>query len=354
MATFYVVVGGQQCLLGRATAMSLGVLVIGLPSTHGVNMIDPAQKRPFPKIKGVQVEIPVDKSVVPVCQHPRRPPIALLSRIEEKLTSLLMSDIIEPVEGGCQWVSPLVTVVKDNGDIRLCVDMRRANVAILRERHMMPTIEDFLPRFTGAKYFSRLDVKEAFHQVELKEESRHITTFISHMGLFRYKRLMYGIVIAPEIFQRIMEQILSRCKHTVNFIDDVLVFGSTEEEHDRELKLVLSILNEHGILLNQEKCLFKVTSLDFLGHTVSSDGIKPSDNKVEALQRFRTPITAEEVRSFLGLVTYVGRFLPNLATITAPLRELTRSGVKFSWSKDQAESFAKLKEMIGNVQQQFL
>lgn len=334
--------------------MSLGVLVIGLPSTHGVNMIDPAQKRPFPKIKGVQVEIPVDKSVVPVCQHPRRPPIALLSRIEEKLTSLLMSDIIEPVEGGCQWVSPLVTVVKDNGDIRLCVDMRRANVAILRERHMMPTIEDFLPRFTGAKYFSRLDVKEAFHQVELKEESRHITTFISHMGLFRYKRLMYGIVIAPEIFQRIMEQILSRCKHTVNFIDDVLVFGSTEEEHDRELKLVLSILNEHGILLNQEKCLFKVTSLDFLGHTVSSDGIKPSDNKVEALQRFRTPITAEEVRSFLGLVTYVGRFLPNLATITAPLRELTRSGVKFSWSKDQAESFAKLKEMIGNVQQQFL
>lgn len=148
-----------------------------------------------------------------------------------------------------------------------------------------------------------------------------------------------------------MEQILSRCKHTVNFIDDVLVFGSTEEEHDRELKLVLSILNEHGILLNQEKCLFKVTSLDFLGHTVSSDGIKPSDNKVEALQRFRTPITAEEVRSFLGLVTYVGRFLPNLATITAPLRELTRSGVKFSWGKDQAESFAKLKEMIGNVQQ---
>lgn len=351
MATFYVVIGGQQCLLGRATAMSLGVLMIGLPSTHGVSMIESAHKRPFPKIKGLQVEIPIDKSVVPVCQHPRRPPIALLSKIEDKLTSLLNSDIIEPVVGGCQWVSPLVTVVKDNGDLRLCVDMRRANAAILRERHIMPTIEDFLPRFTSAKYFSRLDIKEAFHQVELKEESRYITTFITHKGLFQYKRLMYGIVIAPELFQRIMEQILSRCENTVNFIDDILVFGSTENEHDMALKLVLSVLNEHGILLNQEKCLFKVNSLDFLGHTISPDGIKPSNSKVEALQKFRIPNTTEEVRSFLGLVTYVGRFLPNLATITAPLRELIRSGSKFCWGKEQQESFAKLKDLISNVQQ---
>ncbi|KXJ76650.1 hypothetical protein RP20_CCG009280 [Aedes albopictus] len=229
--------------------------------------------------------------------------------------------------------------------------MRRANAAILRERHIMPTIEDFLPRFTSAKYFSRLDIKEAFHQVELKEESRYITTFITHMGLFRYKRLMYGIVIAPELFQRLMEQILSRCENTVSFIDDILVFGSDEEEHDAALKSVLSVMNEHGILLNQEKCLFKVSSLDFLGHTISSDGIKPSDSKIKALQQFRPPTTAEEVRSFLGLVTYVGRFLPNLATITAPLRELTHSGVKFFWGKEQKEAFTQLKDMIGNVQQ---
>lgn len=164
-ATFYVIKEGQQCLLGRVTATSLGVLRIGLPSTHGINAIEPKEKHAFPKISGVQVEIPIDDSVTPICQHPRRPPIALQSRIEDKINALLASDIIEPVEGGCQWVSPLVTVVKDNGDLRLCVDMRRANTAILRERHIMPTIEDFLPRFTTAKYFSRLDVKEAFHQV---------------------------------------------------------------------------------------------------------------------------------------------------------------------------------------------
>lgn len=337
-------------MLGRTTATDLGVLFVGLPSSHGVSMLEVTAKHPFPKIKGVKVSIPIDHSVSPVCQHPRRPPIALTSRIEEKLNSLLANDIIERVEGGCQWVSPLVTVVKDNGDLRLCVDMRRANSAILRERHMMPTIEDFLPRFASAKFFSRLDIKEAFHQVELDEKSRFITTFITHMGLFRYKRLMYGIVIAPEIFQRILEQILSRCsKFAVNFIDDIMIFTRTEEEHDEALRIVLGTLREYGVLLNKDKCVFKVTSLDFLGHTISSDGIQPSNNKIEALTKFRPPSSQEELRSFLGLVTYVGRFLPDLATTTAPLRELTHSGVKFEWGSDQQQAFDKLKCMIANV-----
>ncbi|XP_062534142.1 uncharacterized protein K02A2.6-like [Armigeres subalbatus] len=162
-------------------------------------------------------------------------------KIEEKLNSLLASDIIEPVEGGCPWVSPLVTVVKDNGDLRLCIDMRRANAAIVQERHIMPTIEDFLPKFISAKWFSRLDVKEAFYQIELDTESRYITTFRTLVGLYRYKRLMYGIACASELFQRILEQILSpHSKYVVNFIDDVLIFASTEEEHDEVLKAVLS------------------------------------------------------------------------------------------------------------------
>ncbi|XP_058456768.1 uncharacterized protein K02A2.6-like [Malaya genurostris] len=350
VATFYVVKGGQQCLLGRVTATDLGVLFIGFPSTHGVNAVNTTGIQPFPKIKGIHMKIPIDKSVLPVCQQPRRPPIALLTKIEEKINSLLATDIIEPVEGGCPWVSPLVIVVKDNGDLRLCVDMRRANAAIVRERHIMPTMEDFLPRFTFAKWFSRLDVTEAFHQVELHSESRYITTFITHMGLFRYKWLMYGIACAPESFQRIIEQIISPySKNAVNFIDDILIFASTEEKHDAALKSVLSTLKEYGILLNHSKCVFKVSELEFLGHIISPNGIYPSNSKIEALQRFRAPETSEEVRSFLGLVTYIGRFLPNLATITAPLRELTHSGVKFTWGREQEASFAKLKEMIGNV-----
>lgn len=179
IATFFVVAEGSQSILGKDTAKSLGVLLIGLPSVRSptINAISGDQvgdnvKRPFPKIKGVQLCIPIDKTVAPIAQHARRPPLALLDRIEEKLNMLLMADIIEPVQEYSQWVSPLVAIVKDNGDLRLCVDMRRANEAIRRENHLMPTFDDFLPRLKKAKFFSLLDVKEAFYQVELEESCR--------------------------------------------------------------------------------------------------------------------------------------------------------------------------------------
>ncbi|XP_062702035.1 uncharacterized protein K02A2.6-like isoform X1 [Aedes albopictus] len=348
--TFYIVKGGSQPLLGRLTATKLGVLSMGLPS--GISMVNNVsdEKRPFPKIKGVKLRIPIDKTVTPVVQHVRRPPIALLGRIEDKLSTLLKSDIIEPVSEASEWVSPLVTIVKDNGDLRLCVDMRRANQAIRREHHMMPTIEDFLPRLKTAKFFSRLDIKESYYQVELEEDSRYITTFICHKGLFRFKRLMFGISCAPEMFQKVLEQILAECENTINYIDDIIIFGKTDEEHDQALQRVLTTLKERGILLNHAKCIFKAKELDFLGHVISEDGIRPTAGKIEALEKFRAPTTAEETRSFLGLVTYVGRFLPDLATATAPLRELIQSGKHFVWQERHQKAFEQLKLMITNIQ----
>lgn len=308
-------------------------------------------KSSFPKMKGIKLHIPIDKSVTPVVQHARRPPIALLGRIEEKLDHLEAADIIEKVNQYSDWVSPLVIIVKDSGDLRICVDMRVANRAIKREHHLMPTIEDFLPRLKSAKYFSRLDIKDAFHQIELDELSRPITTFITHRGMYRYKRLMFGVSCAPEMFQKIIEQLLADCENCVNYIDDIIVFGADEEEHNRCLQKVLAVLQSHDVLLNDRKCLFKVTELEFLGHHVSSEGIRPAESKVEALQSFRPPQNVEELRSFLGLATYVGRFLPNLATISAPLRTLTRNGTPFVWNEEQDTAFKKLKNMIGDVKQ---
>uniref|UniRef100_A0A1B0DFM4 RNA-directed DNA polymerase n=1 Tax=Phlebotomus papatasi TaxID=29031 RepID=A0A1B0DFM4_PHLPP len=191
--TFYVVAGGSQSLLGKSTAKYLGVLVLGLPNTSDqlIGQIEDQRITPFPKMKGIKIVIPIDKSVTPVTQHVRRPPIALLSKVEEKLDELLKSDIIEPVHGPSEWVSPIVVIPKDNGDIRLCVDMRQVNKAIKRENHMMPVLEDFLPKLGSARIFSRLDIKNAFHQMELEPNSRHITTFITHKGMFRYRRVIY-------------------------------------------------------------------------------------------------------------------------------------------------------------------
>lgn len=308
-------------------------------------------RTPFPKIKGIKLKVAIDPEVTPIAQHARRPPVALLGQIEDKLKQLEAADIIEKVQGYSDWLFPLVIIIKDNGDLRLCVDMRQANRAIKREFHLMPTIDDMLPRLTKAKYFSRLDIKDAFHQVELSESSRSITTFISHCGTYRYKRLMFGMSCAPEMYQKIVEQMLAGCRNCICYIDDIIVFGSDEEEHDRCLKQVLDVLKDRGVLLNLDKCLFKVTELDFLGHRISSHGILPAESKVHALRSFREPKDAEELRSFLGLATYVGKFIPDLGTISAPLRELTQRSVPFKWRDVHSRAFNTLKTMIADVNQ---
>ncbi|XP_055591293.1 uncharacterized protein K02A2.6-like [Uranotaenia lowii] len=347
-ARFYVIMDGNQPLLGKETARQINVLRLGLPEQQN-NIFKISTKTPFPKMKGIKLRIPIDASVTPVVQHARRPPIALLSRIEDKLKHLENADIIERVNGYSDWLSPLVVIVKDNGDLRLCVDMRLANKAIKREYHLMPTIDDFLPRLKTAKYFSRLDIKDAFHQVELDESSRSITTFITHLGMFRYKRLMFGISCAPEMYQKILEQLLASCDNCINYIDDIVVHGADEDEHNRCLKKVLDVLKSSDVLLNTSKCQFKVTELSFLGHHISIKGVLPAESKVDAIKQFRKPNDVEELRSFLGLVTYVGRFLPDLGTVATPLRALTHQGSDFVWTVSQEKAFQSLKNMISDV-----
>lgn len=179
-ATFYIVDQGQRNLLGDKTAKELEVLKVGfdIASTE----LSPTS---FPKIKGVIVEIPINGAIQPIQQGYRRAPIALEGRIHDKLKALLDKDIIEKVDGPSAWVSPMVPILKGSGEVRICVDMRRANQAVLRESHPLPLIEELLGSLGGAVKFSKLDVKEAYHQLELSEKSREITTFITKYGLFR-------------------------------------------------------------------------------------------------------------------------------------------------------------------------
>lgn len=352
--SFYVIEKGQQPLMGKTTAQRLGVLRIGLPSNQQSNVERVEFKRveakkEFPKIKGVSLSLPIDRSVPSVIQPLRRCPIPLLDKVKTKLDELLEMDIIEKVTRPTSWVSPLVPIIKDNGELRLCIDMRRANNAIQRLNHPLPIFEDFSPRFRNAQYFTILDIKQAFHQVELDENCRDITTFITNWGLYRYKRLLFGVNCAPELFQNLMESILAGCKNTVVFIDDIMVFGSTEEEHDAALKETLKALNQHGVLLNDYKCQFKQQETVFLGHKLSAEGIAPADEKVKSILQFRAPETKEELRSFLGLVTYVSKFIPDLATINYPLRTLLKREATFDWKPEHQKSFEELKMRIGSV-----
>lgn len=177
-AVFYVAKEGRQCLLGDRTAKELNVLKVGFNICN-------IEQQEFTKFKGVVVEIPIDDNVQPVQQPYRRVPFALEEKVEEKIRAMLAQGIIERVRGSSRWVSPMVPVLKDSGEIRLCIDMRRANQAIVRETHPLPTIEELFGSVSGATIFSKLDVKDAYHQLEISEKSRTITTFITKNGMFR-------------------------------------------------------------------------------------------------------------------------------------------------------------------------
>nr|DAA65004.1 TPA_exp: gag-pol protein [Drosophila sechellia] len=343
IAPFFVIKKGKQSLLGKETAIKLQVLRLGL-EVHSIESVSP-----FPKWKGLPVKLSIDPDIKPVQQPMRRIPIALEEKVIGKLEEALALDIIEPVIGHSQWISPMVMTFKENGDLRICIDMRLANKAILRENYPLPIFETFMTKLRGAKYFSRLDLKYAYHQLELDEASRAITTFITPRGLFRYKRLMFGVNSAPEIFQRRLEELLAPCRNVLNYIDDIIIFGTNENGHDNAVKEIKEILEKNNVLLNGEKCIWKTDKVKFLGHILSDRGIEVDPEKVSTILSFRSPKNKEEVRSFLGLVTYVGKFIPDLADRTEPLRRLLRKDCRFNWDKNEEKAYKDLKSHLAKI-----
>ena len=238
-------------------------------------------------LKGYELKLNIDDSVKPVAQPVRRIPFAVREKVERKLDELLESGIIEEVpEGPTGWVSPLVVVPKPDGDVRICVDMRRANQAIIRERQPIPTVEDVLQDLNGRRVFSQVDLKWGFHQILLVEESRHVTTFVTHRGLHRYTPLMFGVTSAPEKYQQIIRVVLPGCDSVVNIADDLVIHGKELEQHDERLFTVLDRLKTAGLTLNESKCEFRLQRLTFFGHEVTKNGVKPSEEKIALQQSY--------------------------------------------------------------------
>ena len=165
-------------------------------------------------------------------------------QVKNKLNDLLDQGIIEKVEGPTEWLSPLVVVPKPNNDIRICMDMREANTAVLRERFPLPNIDQTLEEMNGAKIFSKLDLAQGFHQICLEPSSRDITNFVTYDGIYRYCRLNFGISCAPEIYQRIIQQTLQDIEGCKNVSDDIIIYAKTQEEHDQILRKVLQRLRD--------------------------------------------------------------------------------------------------------------
>ena len=184
-------------------------------------------------MKDRQIKLHIDENVPAVSQHHRRIPFHMREKVEKELERLEKLDIIEKVDGPTDWVCPVVVAPKKNGEIRICVDMRKANEAIKRERHITPTINDIIFKLNGATVFSKLDMNHGFHRIPLSRESRNITVFSTHVGLRHYKRLNYGISASPELFNNEIRHALEGLDGCVSISDDIIIYGKNQQEHDR-------------------------------------------------------------------------------------------------------------------------
>ena len=233
---------------------------------------------------------------------------------------------------------------KKNGNIRICVDLRPLNECDLQEIHPIPMVDETLALLSGAQLFSKLDANNRFWQVLLIEESRLLTTFITPNGRFCFNKPLFVICSTPEHFQRVMRRILNGLEGVVCLIDDTLVFGHTNDEHDRRLT-VLTRLETAGVTLNKDKCSFGQESLKFLGHVIDKEGIRPDPDKTAAIWDMPAPHNVSDHRRFMGMVTQLGKFTPNLAQLSQPLHDLlsTCSKSSWNWGPSQREAFSLVK-----------
>ena len=215
------------------------------------------------------------------------------------------------------------------------------------DQHPLPNPNELLSTLAGGKSFTKLDLTAAYQQMLLDDESAKLVTLNTHKGLYKCTRLPFGVASAPAVFQRVMDSILQGIPHVVCYIDDILITGTSEAEHRRNLEVVLLRLQENGLRLQCNKCYFFQPSVEFLGHVIDAEGVHTSTKKVKAITDAHAPKNVTELRAFLGLVNYYSKFVPNLASLLHPLYSLLQSEVQWKWSKEcQASSFQEAKEKL--------
>ena len=185
-----------------------------------------------------------------------------------------------------------------------------------------------------------------YWQMRIDDDSANLCTFNSPYGTYRYKRMTFGIKFAPEIFQRIMMQMLDDLEGIEVVMDDILIWGETEELHDARLEAVLNRLREHNVKLNREKCKLRVTEVSYIGHVLTQEGVKPDPRKVEAVTRMQKPANKKELQRYLGMITYLAKFIPNLSDVTAPLRKLLEKDTDWQWLHEQDKAFEILQKLV--------
>ena len=339
-------------LLGRDWLKVFRLDWASLASIH-LNMVDTDIKTQYPEvfgkgtgpIKSFKVDIKLKEGASPCFFKPRNVPYALKGKVTAELDRLVQEKVLVPVNRS-DWASPVVTVVKPDGTLRLCGDYK---VTVNRWAEVgtypLPTVQDLFAKIKG-KVFSKLDLAQAYLQCELTDASKKLLVINTQKGLLQPERLPYGVAQAPELFQKIMDQALQGLDGVLVYLDDILVASPSVEEHRKDLGKVMKRLKEYNIHLNGTKCEMFKTELNYLGHRITAEGIHPTEEKIQAIRNMKRPEDVKELQSMLGIINFYRRFLPNLSTQLQPLNQLLQKDARWKWTPACEMVFKKLKTAL--------
>jgi len=296
---------------------------------------------------------------IPFKQRHRRIPPAMYQELKVHLQQLLDQQVIR--KSHSPWCSNIVMARKKDNSLRLCIDFRQLNNRTIKDAYALPRFEETLDHLSGSKYFSVLDMRSGYHQVELAEEHKARTAFsVGSLGMYEYNRMPFGLSNSPATYQRLMEECFASLinKECVIFLDDILIFSDTFDEHLYRLEHVFQKVTESGMKLSPKKCHFCQPKVKYLGHIISSKGIETDPEKIDKVKNWLQPKDVEETRKFVSFASYYRRFVNNFAGIAKPLTDLLcgisnkkkgkkiKQVVPWKWGNEQQQAFDKLKEAL--------
>lgn len=351
---FFVVDENLQSLLGLDACLKLNLIkrVDAVESIRSnVTFNDPLIQKYSDVFEGIgkipgKYKIKIDENAIPSIKYRKVVPFALHEKLKMKLDDLVDKDIISKVQHPTEWVNNIMLVEKSSGELRICLDPKPLNKFIKREHYMIPTSDDILARLSGKKFFSVIDMKDGFWQLELDQESADLCTFATPFGRYQFKRLAMGLNSAPEVFHREMVEIFGSIAGVEPYFDDLIISGVSIEDHDRVLENVLKQAREYNVKFNIKKIQLRAKEVSFMGHIISESGVLPSNKHIKAITNFEMPKNKKDVMRFLGITKYLARFIPNLSQLSSNLRKLTKQNVNFEFNETHAKEINKLKNII--------
>ncbi|XP_003741883.2 uncharacterized protein K02A2.6-like, partial [Galendromus occidentalis] len=293
-----------------------------------------------------KVRLSLKENTKPIFRKARSVPYAVLPALSKELERLVKLGVLKPTTNS-EFAAPVVVVRKKGGEIRLCADFSTGlNNALQDDKYPLPTAQDIFSRLAGGKFFSKIDLAEAYLQIEVHPDDRNLITINTPKGLFEMTRLPFGLKTAPSLFQRIMDETLVGIPGTAIYLDDILVTGRTAKEHrDRVLK-VMAKIQKGGFRIRMEKCSFLQKQIKYLGFIIDEHGRRPDPAQIRPIVELPTPKDAKDVQAFLGLVTFYSNFIPDMKRIKEPLTPLLRKNVKFVWTERCEEAFEQAKKIL--------